>query len=215
MFQSGITKYKEIKNMAQEKTVAQTVPPRQTSRFFGIKIIKTGFQLKFAIIVFGFMAVATFFMWFQGHMAVERIIQSGMVTGQDAIMNLQLMNDIVAKTGYIALAIVFGLSIYFSFTIAGPIYRFEKTLETMREGDLNARVKLRPVDEFKDVADLFTQTLASLRLKVKKERDGIEEKLQKAEKLAAKLKSAGHTAEATELEQIVFEVRNAPPQIKI
>src|SRR5207244_375067 len=73
-----------------------------------------------------------------------------------------------------ALALVFALSLVFSHFIAGPIYRFEKTVEAMRDGDLTIVVRLRPRDEFKELAGLFNEMLASLRLSLQTERDVVD-----------------------------------------
>jgi hypothetical protein len=85
----------------------------------------------------------------------------------------------------------------------------------MRNGDLTMHVHLRKKDELQEVADLFNQALASLRVKVKKERDSVEGSIVKAMVLVEKLNQAGRTAEAKELEQLCNEVRNIPPQIHI
>lgn len=201
--------------MEQDHVISQTPSSSRPSRYFGIKIIKTKFQFKFAFVVFIFMACSAFIMWLQGHIAVSRMVDSGMVSSEDVIMQLNLVNDIVAKTAYLSLALVFGLAILFSFLIAGPIYRFEKTLEAMRDGDLTAKVHLRKYDEFKEVADLFTQALSSLRVKLKMERDGLNQKIQKMEAVSEKLKNSGQTEQANALDQAIFELRNNPPQIKI
>ena len=202
--------------MTNEQSGTQTFnPAKQRSRFFGIKIIKTKFQFKFSFIIFLFLSFAASFMWMQGRWTVDQLIQSGMVTDQDTIVLLSDINTMVAQTGMVAIAIVFGLSLLFSFLIAGPIYRFEKTLEAMRDGDLTGHVKLRQFDEFKEVAELFSQALASLRVKIKLERDHVDQKMDRADKIITKLKAAGQTTEAEELAQIVGEIRQSERQIKI
>ena len=49
--------------------------------------------------------------------------------------------------------LVFLTTILFSHRIAGPIYRFEKTVETLSEGNFSIRLKLRKRDEFHEIAD--------------------------------------------------------------
>jgi methyl-accepting chemotaxis protein len=186
------------------------------SRFLGVKIIKTGFQFKFSFIVFMFLALSAGSIWFWGNATVNRMIDSGMVRGDDAIASMQVLKDNIAYISILALAITFGLSLFFSHYIAGPIYRFEKTLESMRDaGDLTMYVKLRKRDEFKDTADLFNQALVSLRNKVKKEREGVQAHAEKIAQLATQLRAAGHEQNAAELERLVADLKNNPPQIKI
>jgi methyl-accepting chemotaxis protein len=182
---------------------------KSPSRFLGVKIIKTGFQFKFSLIVFLFLAFSAGSIWFWGHATVNQMIESGMVHGEDAIASMQMLQSNIAYISLLALAITFGLSLFFSHYIAGPIYRFEKTLESMRDqGDLTIYVRLRKRDEFKETADLFNQALVGLRNRVKKEREGVSAQVQKLAELSPKLNSP-------ELNKIVEDLKNNPPQLKI
>ncbi len=188
----------------------------QPSRFFGVKIIKTQFQFKFSMVVFCFLACSVGIIWFWGNSMVSRMIESGMLSGEDAIASVQVLKDNIAYLSVLALAITFGLSLFFSHFIAGPIYRFEKTLESMRDhGDLTMHVKLRKHDEFKETADMFNQALVSLRNKVRKERETGAANVEKLTALAAKLRSSGQAAAADEIDRLAVELRNTPPQLKI
>jgi methyl-accepting chemotaxis protein len=186
------------------------------SRFFGVKIIKTQFQFKFSVVVFLFLACSVGVIWFWGNLMVGKMIESGMLSGDDAIASVNVLKDNIAYLSILALAITFGLSLFFSHFIAGPIYRFEKTLESMRDqGDLTIHVKLRKHDEFQETADLFNQALVSMRNKVRKEREGAGASVEKLSALAAKLRSSGQADSAAELEKLVAELKNNPPQLKI
>ncbi len=188
---------------------------QRKSRIFGQFIIKTRFQFKFSVMIFIFLFAASLLIWLEGHIAVKNMVESGMVTGEDAITQLKLLNSIIAKTSMLALAITFGLALFFSHFIAGPIYRFEKTLEQMRDGNLTVSVKLRKHDELKEVADLFNQTLASLRNKVRKDRDTIYASLDQASEIVERLRKAGRTQEADDLSHLIHDAKNFPPQIQI
>jgi len=190
-------------------------PVQRKSRFFGQYIIKTRLQFKFGVMIFIFLSLASLLVWLAGHFAVKDMIANGMVTGDDAIAQLKLLNGIVARISVLAVAITFGLALFFSHYIAGPIYRFEKTLEQMRDGNLNVHVRLRKHDELQEVADVFNQALASLRHKIKKDRDTIFASLDKAAEVAGRLRQAGRNQEAEEIEKLVEEAKNAPPQIQI
>lgn len=165
--------------------------------------------------IFIFLSLASALVWLEGHVAVKNMIDNGMVTGEDAIQQLKLLNGIVARTSILAVAITFGLALFFSHFIAGPIYRFEKTLEQMREGNLNIHVRLRKNDELQEVADTFNQALASLRNKVKHDREKLYAALDNAKEVAGRLRQAGRTQEADEIERLVEDAKNAPPQIQI
>ncbi len=201
--------------MAEELVSNQAGSQRKVSRFFGQYIIKNRFQFKFSVMIFIFLSVACLTIWFEGHWAVNRLIKVGLVQGEDAILQLNILNDLVAKTSILALAICFILSLIFSHYVAGPIYRFEKTLEQVRDGDVSMHIRLRKRDEFKETAELFNQALASLRNKIQKERDGIRVSMERMVSLAERLKKDGKSKEANELEQLIFDVKNIPPQLKI
>jgi methyl-accepting chemotaxis protein len=85
----------------------------------------------------------------------------------------------------------------------------------MRDGDLTANVRLRKHDELKDVADLFNQMLASLRNKVKKEREVLAATADKALPVIEHLRQSGQSADADSLQKIVQEIKSSPPQIRI
>lgn len=198
---------------AQKPT--QLISAAGRPRFFGQKIIKTRFQFKFAFSILIFLAIAAFIVWLQGRLAVNSMIASGAVTDPAAIDQLRLLNSIVGRTIVLGLAVTFGLALFFSHYIAGPLYRFERTLEEMRGGNLTINVKLRKNDELKDVGDAFNQALAGLRSKVKIERDALAASIVKGRAIAASLRDAGRGDEAARLEALLHEVESAPQQIRI
>jgi methyl-accepting chemotaxis protein len=156
-----------------------------------------------------------FAIWLEGHLALESMQRSGMINDLETIAQLKSVNTVIGNTSILMVAIVFGLSLFFSHFVAGPIYRFEKTLEEMKLGNLSMQVKLRKHDELKDMADLFNQALASLRNKVRKERETLDNSLTKAAKISETLRQKGHTAEADELDKLLHLIKNTPPQITI
>ncbi|MCB4756848.1 MAG: methyl-accepting chemotaxis protein [Elusimicrobia bacterium] len=201
-----------IKEMISTQPLVQSSRP---SRLFGIKIIKAQFQFKFSMFVFVGLALAAGAIWIWGVTAVDKIIESGMVTGDDAILALQIVKSNIKYISILSLAALFGLALFYSHFIAGPVYRFEKTFEDMSAGNISMYVKLRKYDEFQDTAVVFNQALAGLRSKVKKERETLDAVLGKALALVERLKQSGHAAEAAELDGLIKEIKNSPPQIKI
>jgi len=189
--------------------------PGKRPRFLGQFIIKKWFQFKFSLIIFALMAISAFILWIEGHLLVDRMIQSGLIVGEEAIENLKILNKVVAQTSVLTLAIAFFLSMYLTHYVAGPVYRFERVLEEMRGGNLVIPVKVRKHDEFKEVADAFNLTLASLRNKLGKDRHAVEAALEKFQKVAEKLRKDGKIQEASEIEHIIVDLKNTPPQIKI
>jgi len=64
------------------------------------------------------------------------------------------------------------LGILISHRIAGPMYRFQKTFEAVREGNINARVYLRDKDEMKPLATAFNAMLDVIGEQVSQQRTG-------------------------------------------
>lgn len=61
------------------------------------------------------------------------------------------------------------LSFFVSNKFAGPLYRFEKDIETIvKEGDLSHRIHLRDGDELKETADKLNGFLDELEQKIKR-----------------------------------------------
>ncbi|MCS6983657.1 MAG: methyl-accepting chemotaxis protein [Leptospiraceae bacterium] len=72
-----------------------------------------------------------------------------------------------------ALALLIGLYLsyillFFSHRIAGPIYRFDKTLGEILNGNLTVEVKLRAGDEFHKTAAQFNEMTKALRDRVRR-----------------------------------------------
>ena len=203
-------------NIEHIGTVApQTSTERRRSRVFGTHLIKANFQFKFSLMVFLLLASVALFVWIQGSLTIQKLVFSGQVSEGMALIHLKYLNGIVGKTFMLGLALTFGLSLFFSHFVAGPIYRFQRVLSDIKGGRLNLHVQLRKHDELKDVADSFNQALSSLRNKLREERDSINSVADQIEPLIQKLRKANRNAEASDLERILSEIKNNPPQIQI
>src|ERR1044071_3895898 len=196
--------------MADEKlAIRQSSPQKYPSRFFGRFIIKERFQFKFAFMVFLFLGLATMTIWWFGNYSVQQLIRNEAIKESLAMEQLENVNILIFKIAIIYMAAAVLLSLIFSHLVAGPIYRFEKTLEEMRAGNLTIFVKLRKRDEFKETAELFNQAIVGLRNKIQKERDTVKAASDKIQTLSEKLKSEGRAQESAELEQLLFDLRNS------
>jgi len=201
--------------MLKEKAFSNVIQSSKTHRLFGQYVIKHGFQFKSAAIVFAVIGASLFIIWLEGHMIVSRVLESNAISNPEVVSELSLLTEITAKTAILLSAISIGLVLFLSHFVAGPIYRFEKTLEEIRDGNLTVQVRLRDHDEFKDTADIFNQTLAGLRSKLKKDRATLDAFLEKSKELSENLKKAGHSAEAIRLDHLITEFKNTPPNVKI
>jgi methyl-accepting chemotaxis protein len=194
-----------------------TIPPPQkrVSRIFGQYIIKSRFQFKFSLIVFACLSCVGFFVWLEGNFVVKNMIASGAVHGEEAILQLHLLNSIIARTLVLGLAVTFGLALFYSHFVAGPIYRFQRVLDEIKMGKLDIHVKLRPRDEFKEVADTFNQALSSLRVKLREERGAVVSQAEKMEALVLELRQKGAIEESIRLQDLITDLKKLPTRIQI
>ncbi|MEK6705992.1 MAG: methyl-accepting chemotaxis protein [Bdellovibrionota bacterium] len=65
------------------------------------------------------------------------------------------------------LTVVGIIGVVFSHRTAGPLYHFKKIFGLIREGRTDMRVRLRPNDDFQDVASSFNEMMDSLETKMK------------------------------------------------
>ncbi|MBI4978166.1 MAG: HAMP domain-containing protein [Spirochaetes bacterium] len=69
-------------------------------------------------------------------------------------MYVDIIKIFVLNIVFSLLVVVFSF-MFISHRIAGPVYRFSKAFDALREGDLSVTVNLRKKDELKDLADKF------------------------------------------------------------
>ena len=79
-------------------------------------------------------------------------------------------------------------SIFLSHKIAGPLYRFQKTLLDIQNGNLNSRIALRKLDEAKTVAEDFNHTIAYLDAKMQRLKSIVQQHENNPQQLVAQLK---------------------------
>jgi len=79
-------------------------------------------------------------------------------------------------------------SVYISHKVAGPIYRFDKTLDEVKKGNLRVRIHLRKEDEGQSLAKTFNETLSGLDQTFSKIKNIIRENEADAPKMTSRLK---------------------------
>ena len=75
------------------------------------------------------------------------------------------LNAILIKLGlvsfvFVILSALLGLKL--SHSTAGPLYHFKRVFNEIKNGNKDARVRLRPGDDFKDVASAFNEMMDSV-----------------------------------------------------
>ncbi len=72
------------------------------------------------------------------------------------------LNEVMVKLVGLSLLFLFLvgiLGIVFSHRTAGPMYHFKRVFNAVKNGDKSQRVRLRPTDDFQDVAKAFNDMM--------------------------------------------------------
>lgn len=131
------------------------------------------------------------------------------ITYRDSFLRIEktpkaLFYEIIRAHGLYIFLIGVGistLSLFLSHRIAGPLYRFEKSIEEINRGNLSFRIKLRKKDEAKELAEAMNrmiETLSSYLSDIKAITDDIEKNLLETKKAVEEQKGgAGESINRT------------------
>jgi len=98
---------------------------------------------------------------------------------------LQAVNRSLMPKLILLIIVMFIGGIFISHKIAGPMYRFERSAEAVKRGDLQARFAVRKGDEMKQAASSLESMMEALRLDIGKLKTA-------QEKLKKEVTSTGH-----------------------
>ncbi len=105
----------------------------------------------------------------------------------------------------ISIFVVAFICIFVTHTIAGPVYRMERVVRNIGEGDLTHFTKLRPKDELKDLADAMNDMTMGLRNKV----INLKEVLGQIDESIASAKSSGKVEKLDEAVKAVAAMQES------
>jgi HAMP domain-containing protein len=94
------------------------------------------------------------------------LVEMGPMTDEARIqMYLELKHLILAlgSTSLCFILVVGALGLFLSHRTAGPMYHFKRVFDEIRHGKTQQRVRLRPGDEFREVAESFNEMMDSLK----------------------------------------------------
>jgi methyl-accepting chemotaxis protein len=149
--------------------------------------IKKGFQFKFIvkfclIILIGvIISTGLLFLFSQGTLT-SSFQQSRLVIKNtaSAILSTVVYTNLITL-GLITLATI-AVTVFISHKIAGPMFRFEKELKEIGEGDLTKNIKLRKKDQVTEMAVSLNKMITGLHDKVLDIRSDVEHLLESASK---------------------------------
>lgn len=132
------------------------------------KAYQIKFILKFCIIILigGIISTGLVALFSRGTLTTS--FEHGRLIVTDtarAILPTVILTNIITLA--IVLLIVVLTVLYLSHKIAGPMFRFEKDISTVKKGDLTLRIFLRKQDQFAELSKSFNEMTASLHDKVK------------------------------------------------
>ncbi|PIU82747.1 MAG: hypothetical protein COS68_07785 [Elusimicrobia bacterium CG06_land_8_20_14_3_00_38_11] len=134
-----------------------------------IVIIKRALQFKYIAVVLIAMILVAFTVGWDVYYTVGRAIMELEAPGLYPVM-LKINNLMLGKLA-VLLVIVFIIAIFVSHKFAGPIFKFERSCDTVAGGDLTYRVHLRSGDELIELQDKFNGMVSEIQKKVSADKD--------------------------------------------
>ncbi|MBL4901136.1 MAG: methyl-accepting chemotaxis protein [Desulfocapsa sp.] len=144
--------------MAKEKTVKF-----KRRQYFINRKFQTGFILKFLLVlVFGAILSVIITMLTTGETLTSSFEGSRLVIEKTslAILPSVIFTNMITTTVIGILAVV--VTLLASHKIAGPMFRFERDLEEISQGDLKKHIHIRTSDQFGSVAESLNEMVESL-----------------------------------------------------
>lgn len=128
--------------------------------------VKREFQMWLLIRIVGVVLVSTLVAVLILYIFSRKEISSSFYTAHLQIRRVSdLLIPVMATGALVSLLSGVILALFLPQKLAGPIYRIQKSLEGIRDGDLTEHIVLRKNDPFSDLADSVNETAAGLRAK--------------------------------------------------
>lgn len=131
------------------------------------KLIKPGLQLRMSGI---FVGLVTLMLGLQYVLLTAELHQAANSLPSDGQRLLESTNGVAIKviaiSALVFLPLTLLIGILSTFRVAGPLYRFQRFLEAVRDGERPADFRLRSKDELHDLAALLNEATQPLRSRV-------------------------------------------------
>lgn len=131
-------------------------------------LVKRSLQLKYIGMVFLSVLVASLIVGGDVYYSLFRVMLTECPSVPDRIVQF---NTILLVKVALYLGLMLLISLYVSHRFAGPIYRFEKSCQSLASGDLTHRVSLRTGDELMELQEEFNAMASALQTLVAKDRN--------------------------------------------
>ena len=138
-----------------------------------MKLVETGFKLRFmltfCIITITAVSMASLLFYFLTYRELSHDYGEAFFTLQSVkraifpLLFASIQSITLLTVVSIAIAVI---SLFFSHKIAGPLYRFEKSMEAVGSGDLTCVVRLRAGDQFMRLENTMCTSINSMNQRV-------------------------------------------------
>ncbi len=154
-------------------------------------LVKRALQLKYIGMVFLSVLVASMIVGGDVYYSLMRAVLTECPSVTDRIVQFNMV--LLVKIGlYLGLMLL--ISLYVSHRFAGPIYRFEKSCQSLGAGDLTHRVCLRTGDELMELQEEFNGMAAALQILLQKDRNLAQRLSERVEEIAKRLPAEAGSA---------------------
>ncbi|PKM92724.1 MAG: hypothetical protein CVU80_01855 [Elusimicrobia bacterium HGW-Elusimicrobia-4] len=129
-----------------------------------IIIIKRALQFKYIAVVLIAMVLVALTVGGDVYYTMRKAIME--LDVPDLLPVIEKVNNLMLGKLAVLLVIVFVIAIFVSHKFAGPIFKFERSCDTVAAGDLTYRVYLRSGDELIELRDKFNRMVSEIQKKV-------------------------------------------------
>jgi len=143
------------------------IKPFRRRHFFVKKEYQFKFILKFCLIVLAGSIISTGLIFFFSQGTLTSSFENSRLVVKNtalAILPAIIYTNIITLL-MISLATIVAV-LFISHKIAGPMFRFEKELKAIGEGDLTKIIRLRKNDEIKDMAESLNEMTTNIHRKL-------------------------------------------------
>ena len=173
--------------------------------YFIKKNFQVNFTVKFLIIILieAFLAAGLFLYMSKGTLTTGYLgSELRIARTYDFFLPMLLLSNLIIVG--ISAVIGIGVLIFLSHRLAGPLYRFENILNSIKKGDLTQRFKLRENDQFAELANSINEHTDTLDKNMGHLKAGVMEFSQLASKMQTAL--ASDPSANKELERLLQEM---------
>ncbi|MFH0839156.1 MAG: methyl-accepting chemotaxis protein [Candidatus Omnitrophota bacterium] len=190
---------------------------RQRKIYFIDKNFQTKFILKFcALVALGGLFTIGILYLFAMRSTTVSIINSRVVVRTTADFMLPLLIQTVLIVMVIVSLATIWVALLASHKVAGPLYRFKKVLESLKEGDFSGGgFKIRRLDQLQSLADELNTMIEKLREKIKTIKENVFAFKEKLDTITEREVSEEKRSTLSDLKKISEELNKITRYFKI